>query len=288
MIKNFAALFFISCFFLSACNIVNPAEKVPTYIHVDSFNFINKNPTINGSSAHKITSVWVYLDNQTVGVYDIPANIPLLLDKPGVVTINPGVTYAGIKSFQVIYPFYQYDTITVQPAPATVKHWIPNTQYTSSSIFQYKEDFEVGNTFIVTNSGDSTQTNIARVTDKDKVFEGAASGLIDLTTSKPNSEIICNTDFMLGTNENYVELNYKCSTDFSVGLEMTDIYGNVIPAYIAGAKANGSWNKLYLGLETFLAQHPNGKTFRLLIKTTLPAGQSNAYVLLDNIKVVSN
>lgn len=44
----------------TACNIVNPAESVPTYIIIDS---VRLNPTLaekHGSVSHKITDVWVY------------------------------------------------------------------------------------------------------------------------------------------------------------------------------------------------------------------------------------
>src|SRR5690348_12276879 len=58
------------------CNTINPRETTPTYIHIDSFR------TKPGFS-HKITAVWVYYNNSPVGVFDLPATIPVMASGTG-------------------------------------------------------------------------------------------------------------------------------------------------------------------------------------------------------------
>lgn len=280
------------CLVATGCNIINPAEKIPTYIRIDSFQFINPNPQVTGSSANKITSAWVYFNNQTVGVFDIPGVIPVLADGPGQIHINPGVTYSGLKNYQVTYPFFTFDSVSITPSKGQVMNYTPKTSYLNSAKFQFIEDFEVGNKFIRTNTSSTTDTSIVQVvknTNASKVFEGNGSGYIYLTTDKPNCEIINNVDFNLTQGQAYIELNCKSSVDFSVLLEVTGSNGQIYTPYVAAFKAKEDWNKFYVGLQSILDTYSTykPKSYRVMIKTALPAEQSNGYVLLDNIKVIS-
>jgi hypothetical protein len=291
MVKYSLHAFFI-CLLATGCNFINPAEKTPTYIRIDSFQFNNPNPQVTGSSSRKITSAWVYFNNQTVGVFDIPGIIPVLADKVGQIQINAGVTFNGLKNYQVIYPFYSFDSFSITPSNGQVISYTPKVSYINAAQFRFIEDFEVGNKFIEADNSSTSDTSLIQVTkntDASKVFEGNGSGYIFLTTDKPNSEVINNVDFYIPQGQAYLELNYKCSVDFAVGLEITGADGTVYTYYTAGAKASESWNKFYIGLQdilnTYSAYKP--KSYRVMIKAVLPSEQTNGYVLLDNIKVVS-
>ena len=64
----------------AGCNIINPEETAPSYIEVTGFQF-NPTPTsveMGSSSSTKIKDVWVYVDNQFQGVYELPARFPVL------------------------------------------------------------------------------------------------------------------------------------------------------------------------------------------------------------------
>ena len=56
-----------------ACNLINPKEQVPTYLHLDRFTFSNPDSSYTGSSSHDIPSAWVYVNDQPVGTFDLPA-----------------------------------------------------------------------------------------------------------------------------------------------------------------------------------------------------------------------
>ena len=68
---------------LSACDLINPDEDAPGFIQVDSITF-NPSPTAGttGSSAStNIKDVWVYIDNEFQGVYELPAKFPVLKNR---------------------------------------------------------------------------------------------------------------------------------------------------------------------------------------------------------------
>lgn len=279
--KNKIFLFALIGFLIStqSCNFINPAEQVPTYVHIDSFSF-SATPDV-GSTSHKITSAWVYFDNQAVGAFDLPATIPVLGDSRGKLVVLPGVTYSGLNAVQYTYPYYTGDTMTLQPGTGLTVNFIPKAQYISASYLNtIIEDFENSNSF-VTATGD---TGVNRVNNPSLVFEGQYSGYIYLK-SKDYIETVLNKTFTTKGTEAFVEINYKSSIPFEVGLQVQNQSGQLIIQYAYGFKSKTEWSKIYVGLAELIAQYPN-QVYRLAINA-VPQDSSGGYVLLDNIKIIS-
>ncbi len=270
----------------SGCDVINPAEKVPTYVRIDSFKFEQTNPSKTGSISNDITAVWVYLNSKPIGVFDMPAQFPVLLDNDSRLSIAPGVTYSGLKNYQALYPFYTFDTMTLKPDPGNVVVFDANTRYSSGLNFPFKEDFEVGNKFDRAAPDEATDTSMVRTGDADKVFEGGGSGYIYLDQNHPSSQMVNNTSFAIPIGESYIELDYRCNVTFEIGLFAERSDGSVDYQYFQGVYPSSSWSKLYVPLETY-TNTLQGRLYRVLIGTKLEDGQSNGYVLLDNIKVVT-
>src|SRR5690606_29624008 len=125
---------YTGCFMLmfsciqTGCNFINPAEEIPTYVRVDSFQFI-ANPNM-GTASQKITAVDVVLDNKTIGTFDLPAMVPILTNKKGRIAFTPYVTYSGLRDVQVPYPFFKTYTDTLEPNPGNTVSFQPQTAYT--------------------------------------------------------------------------------------------------------------------------------------------------------------
>ena len=69
----------------SSCEIYNPAEPIPAYIHIDKITlaknysgFPNSSTGDEGSLSNKITDAWVYIDEQLIGCFVSSILIPLL------------------------------------------------------------------------------------------------------------------------------------------------------------------------------------------------------------------
>lgn len=272
---------------VSACNTINKSEPVPTYVKIDSVILDIENPSTQGSSAHNITSIWMYYNNSPVGIFDIPCHVPVITDgEKGTLSVIPGITLNGLVDLQPQYSFYTFDTITLVSNPGGTVNYTPVTRYTKAAKFPYLEDFEVGNSFIPFTPELSDDTTIHRINDKSLVFEGGGSGYISLTTDFPYSESISNNGFPIAVGESYVEINYKCNVPFEVGLYTTLSSGVDVYEYIMGVKSTDTWKKIYIDLATFRGNNP-GTNYRLMIKAALPGGSSSGHVLLDNIKVVT-
>lgn len=275
----------LACCLWQSCDIINPAEIVPTYVQIDSFVVTTDNPTTTGTVNHKITTAWVYFNSTPLGVYNIPGRIPIPADQAGSVQIGAGITFNGLGDYQIMYPFFTFDTFYLQPQPGKIINHIPKIQYSDASVFQWKEDFETGNTFIKANADNTQDTSIVRTSDKSMVFEGGGSGYIYMDSNHPTSICINNTNFPCKSGDAYLEFNYKCSVPFELHLQTTK-NGSIVLEPLAGVKANDKWNKFYVSLQKVVGTY-NTNAYRVVVKTSLPDGQSNGYVLLDNFKVVS-
>jgi hypothetical protein len=269
-------VFFTAAF--QSCEIINPAEKVPTYLHVDSFQFI-PNSTM-GSSSHKINSVWVYFDNQPLGAFDLPATVPILTDNPGVITLWPGVVFSGLKDINTRYPFYTLDTLTINPSQGQVINIYPKTTYFADTTLNVTlQDFDIssGSTLL---SGD---TGLVRTGDPNYVFEGGYSGLIYLDNQQ-NSQNVVLGSFPAGK-ETFLELDYKGTLAFGIGVQAQDVNSQFITEVVLTVKPKATWNKLYVGLQDFISKYPTGP-YRIVITVSEPS-PTTGFVALDNLKVIS-
>lgn len=282
---SFLVFFFALGMLGSGCNLVNPAEKTPTYVHIDSMSFTINDPLKEGSASQKITSAWVYFKSEAIGVFDLPVTIPILTDGPGDVFVIPGITPNGLKSYQEQYPFFNTAKLSIDRKPGTIISWTPNTNYLPDTKFQMKEDFEVGNSFTKVNVDKTTDTSITRTDDKTSVFEGNRSGAIYLDATHPTSENINKEGFPIKQGKSFIEINYRGTTSFQVGLQTT-VSGEIVYEYLVSVKAKENWNKMYINIASFAAAH-QGQLYRVMIKSSLDEGLSSGYVLLDNIKLLS-
>lgn len=274
-----------AAFFVQGCNLVNPAETVPTYIRLDSFKVKTNEPSRTGSPSSRISSTFVYVDNSFVGAYDVPSTIPLLIKRDAVVTFAPGINYSGLKSHQYLYPFYNNDTVTVKYAAGKTVNHTAYAKYTEAAQFRWIEDFETGNSLTELDENSDSDTSLIRITDAAKVFEGGGTGQILLSGTKTKSESINNKDITVKQGEGFIEVNYKCNVAFEIGLQTT-INGAIYYEPIAGVNANESWNKIYIGIQSFLGTY-NATAVRVVIKTKLSDGQTSGYVYVDNIKLIT-
>ena len=75
-------------------------EGIPSYIQINEIVLEDESVTSN------ITDAWVYIDEQLQGVYELPANFPVLAEGKHKLRIKAGIKDNGIASTRVIYPLY--------------------------------------------------------------------------------------------------------------------------------------------------------------------------------------
>ncbi len=273
--------------FWQGCNIINPKEQDPTYIHIDSFNFVpNTAITEPLTLSHKITCVWVSYNGQSIGVFDLPATFPVVAKGTGVLNVSPGVVIDGLNDLLGINPFYEPDTFTFAAQPGKIINHIATTRYYSKVKVQKIADFETLQTNFRLDYGNIPMTTVSA---DSLVFEGHGSGSIYLTNPGVDSSIDStqyNFTITPGSAA-FIEFDYKSTIPFYVGLQ-SNLGSNVSssPYYLAGIFPSAGWQKFYLSVQDYAAQF-TGFSYNLYIKTSLPAGASSGRVLIDNVQLIT-
>jgi hypothetical protein len=266
--------------FLNSCKVFDKEEDIPAYIHIDHFD-LTTDPATEGSSSHKITDAWVYLDDQLLGCYELPATLPVLASGEHEIKVRGGIKQNGISSTRVQYPFYTFYTTTVNFVPGNTTTLQPVVSYFQGTTFKWLENFESSGTTIATGPYTSDTSVVQQST---VVFEGNKSGAVTLTASRPAFFCSSAASYSLpaGEQKTWLELNYKTDHVFTVGVVS---YNPSLSNYetIALYPTDGSWNKIYIDLSPQVSGHSG--PFNISFAMLLTEGTS-ANLYLDNIKLV--
>lgn len=290
-------LIFCCILLWQGCNIINPAEQTPTYIHIDSFHFVQNtavNPTIlktNTQSnilatrSHQTNIVWVYYNNNPVGIFDLPATFPVMATGTGQLQVAPAILVNGLNSSVGAYPFYMVDTFSFAAQPGRIINHTPQTEFYSDAKVGIISNFEDGTNF---SQWESSVANMGITTDS-FVFEGYHSGIIKLPTQDGADSAVDSTSFsfIIPGGVAYIEFDYNSTVPFYVGMQanLSHIISST-PYYKAGIYPNNGWEKFYLRVDDFTAD-AQASSYNLYIKAVLPAGQTAGRVLIDNIQLVT-
>ncbi|MBK9637618.1 MAG: hypothetical protein IPO63_07305 [Bacteroidetes bacterium] len=273
----------------SGCNLINPDEAIPAYIEVRGIT-TTSNYTTQGSASSKITDVWVYAGGEYLGTFELPARIPILLEGKHKITFGAGIKANGISSTSEFYNLYKFHDVELDLIPGKVTvvdtfsvSYFPALQYT------WYEDFEKD-----TSGGgislDTTYLSLAEIyPDSVEVFEGRRSLRMQVTTAF--NFIECRTvgdGFVLPVGRDvYIEMDYKCSQPFIVGLiGVTNNGEKQIPIIRLNPKSD--WNKIYIRLGPYVNYNSDAFKFKVYFRVALPSTLTEGTVYLDNLKLISN
>ena len=266
---------------LISCDLINPAEPVPAYLHIDSVAF-SSNHLTQGSSSHKITDAWVYVDGSIVGTFELPATFPVLSSGVHRLTVRPGILVNGIAATRTAYPFYSGFDTTLNFEPGKIVTVFPSVTYYASASFSQIEDFDQSGTSLMKTS--RSDTTINQVLDP-FCFEGQ-SGKVFLDATHNFFECASVDSFLLPQGSTvYMELDYRSNNEFTVGL-ITYTSSHVYVDDIVTFKETDAWRKEYINLGPFSNATANAYGYKIFIKATRNSALPNATLYFDNIKVV--
>lgn len=288
--KHFFAAFFrnylalgILFFFLSGCSVLDPAEQIPSYLHIDSISLSAIGN--QGSSTSNITDAWVYMDGNLLGGFQMPCNIPILAEGSHNFLILGGVTMNGLSSTRAIYPAWKgwQGAITLTRGQ----------KVTVSPVVTYYSTIDFANTWMLNFDLQGTsivpEATSAATIINDTIpysFEGPHSGYVHLNDS--------DTTYFVGassvgynmppSHDTWVEFDYWCDAPFTVGIEQESN-----PSYKVAwltVEANNKWNKIYVRLTDALAASTQNVNYKIYFAMQNPVTQSESHLYLDNIKLL--
>lgn len=265
-------------FLLSSCKKYQPAD--PSFF-VRTNGVTVSTTSHEGSGSHKITDLFWYVNGKYQGTYPVGNLMPVISHDQGVrINVFAGIKNNGISDTRIPYPFFDfltYDTL-VESGKTIVKNFA--FKYKAATTFTWNENFESlsGQSVINDTQYDGS---IAKVTGADS-FE-KTSLKFTLPGGENAGRLLSSSTYTLppSTGNVFLEIDYKCDTDFTVGLLGTD--GIECPAVTVVKQEN--WNKIYIQLSTavnLLATSKSNVYFKIVGDNSGQAKQ----VFLDNIKLL--
>jgi hypothetical protein len=291
---SFKFLSFIKCsfysllfsFFLLSAVSCKKNDLVPSYIHIDQITF-QKNEAIDKSNSTKITDAWVYVDDNLIGIFELPATFPVLASGSHTISVKAGIKLNGIAMSRGYYPFYTTYYTTINLEAEKIDTIRPVVSYFPDKI-QWKEDFEDAGISIV--KYNTSDTSIIKTTLPADAFEGSFSGVANLTESKPY--VLCVSDSTIDIPQTqsavFLELNYKTDTYLQIGMFAKTALGtsDKIPAITLNPTSE--WKKIYINLTPAVNQTNNVEGFKVFFEAIKDANYATQNIYIDNVKLLYN
>jgi hypothetical protein len=252
--------------------------SVPYYTVQYSGNYTNGGP---GTTHHNFTDIDVSVNGTNIGIFPIPAKIPIQNAGSNRISIKPVIKVNGVATVRADYaPIQLVDTVlTLEAGKATT--FIPKFDYYPTGVtFYWVEDFEFAGSSLV---GDN-----AIVLQSAEKFEGNRAVKIELQNGQTNCTAFSSTLLPLpNTSEMlYMEVNYKCNQKFTVGLTNSS-HSDI--REVGGANASDEWKKIYFFLTPAASNLPTYPAYYVYFNfhNDGTVQNDNPRLFIDNIKVLS-
>lgn len=283
MLKYYSLL--LSILVLASCSLTDSDQPIPSYLVV---NEVDVATSINqGEPTHNIKDIWVFADNELIGVFPLPAKVPLIVDGETTdFTVYPGIRNNGETARSFIYQLMEKHDFTLALAPGEEVERSFTFRYSDNVIFDFVEGFESPGHIFTLDLDENPATNI-QVTDEDAIA-GAKSGKITLDAN--NQLIQVATIFNYDGEDNagsdsYLEMDYKCDIPFFIGVIYVE-NGQEVTQPLLVVNAKEEWNKIYVDFTQALTS-PQIETYRIYFTTDLdPLNETSGEIFLDNLKFI--
>jgi hypothetical protein len=283
-------LFFIPILLLLGCVKNNPD---PSWLEVKEWTLLS-NTGLSGAEGeltHNFSDAWVYIDDEVIGVFEVPFKIPILRSGPCNIKIYPTIRNNGIAATKKIYPFmevFEVNTDLIKNHTITLN---PVTKYNSMSQFSI-EDFEDPlNLNIMVDQNTSAIKSTPTSNIDLQSFNGNFYGLIQLNTL--DSTWIASTQNQLNISKGrdaYLEIDYYNTNSLTTGLIYVkpdnSTQNNPNIRLQTQDPSSIRWKKIYIDLKELIGYSPNGSNYLQSFIASLDEGKNEGEIRLDNIKVV--
>lgn len=278
-------IFLISLsFYLSGCSLFDSEAIETGFLTINSITVRSTNN--QGANTSHIQYAWVYSDGKPLGVYPLPARVPIPLNEnpDKEIRIAGGIAPNGINSTSEEYPFYNPFVSTISFSSNPIQEISPILEIREDAKFDLIEGFETGNRMQADLDG-NINTSITRSTENPK--SGIYCGKITLTEQNDQMEAASETLYPNSNNAGgsvYLEIDFKGNVPLLVGAQV-GTQSLLTKKYKVGLKPTDEWKKFYIDL-TDIISVSNVSHYRPIIGAALADTVTSAEVFVDNIKLI--
>ena len=290
-------LFIFLAFIFFSCE--GKKENIPAFLHIEKIGLRIDPLGGQGSNDSKITDAKVFANDQLVGIFELPVNVPILETGNIEIKISPVIKNNGISNERIVYPFYTDFSANMNLVAGVVNDFpaIENTvlenglyhplvTYFPDAYDFWLEDFELGADFKF-DSIQGSDVNIKSVSfDSLQYINGGFScGQVIVDESHPHFLIRNRTDIEINKSfKVYLEVNYRTNCIISVGLYET--FPELKKIYLGkGVNPSLEWNKIYIELTNEANFAVNGTAFQFYFEGDKPPSE-DGFLYIDNVKLI--
>ncbi len=292
--------FFVLCnmkklyFFIVSISLVLSAckkDSTASWLKIDSVN-LTTNLVVEGENSHAINYVWIYMDNQSLGIFEVPCEIPILAEGE-----HDFIFFAGIKKDGIFdqghsiyrYPFYDKIDEKLTLVKEQTLNYTPNFKYKNGVSFVGKEDFEDTGIILQNDPNeDTTQIHIISKANYPNIIKyGNNCGRLIVSNIDTIAQVFTDIGLSLPKGEIFMEIDYMNDNTFAQG-SITNV--EILDPYLLMAaqdKATMKWKKMYIdiGAQTnYLSYTPS--SYNYYFTANIDDGNSVGTIYIDNIKIL--
>ena len=237
----------------------------------------------HGNAIHDIVDAWVFDNEQLVGVYELPAVVPILRGGDANIRVRPGVKLNGQASSRWPYEFLEDFVQTVELFEDSVVCISPTLPYKENAQTPWVEDFETSTQQSLTAT--SVSQNSVEIVSGEEAFD-TKSAKLSLLPGQSIFECQSNQAFPLPDAGASVilEFSYKCTRPFVVSVFSSNPGGSV-QTPVLQVNASEEWNHIYISLTDIASQFFTGQHRPVFGFIRTDSSDEEITVYLDNIKL---
>lgn len=262
-------------------------DKVPSYLEIPSVQVTTT--VLQGAPTSRITDVWVSVNDELLGAWELPARIPVLYDGTVQVRVVPAIKRNGMYDDRLRYPFLAPYIASVELSKNASTAISPTVTYIDAASFWIESFDDPGTLLNLAPSSDTLLLRFTPAEHPDIVLDDTPCGGFILDEENRYIRVFTDEDFEVFGGPIFLEVDYRSDIQFTVGVQY--VFGGIPTAspyvFVAPTRipSGGTvWNKIHIDLSpvfnTAISQRD------IYIEATLPEGRTNASVYLENIKLV--
>jgi len=255
--------------------------KIPAYISIPSIT-LSTDYVTEGSASSNITDAWVFVNDDLVGVYELPAKFPVLKEGNSSVKIFAGIRDNGIAASRVRYLLYDAHLEQVNLVVGDTVEIMANVRYNAGVKFSWMEDFDGATNSFIYNAASDTIFNKQSVVKKEGLYSGQIY-LEDEMDFFEATSIPFTTLPMGGTL--YLEMDFMTNENLAIGVYLDDQqYAHIT------INTSEDWKKIYINLEDAIRNNTKASEVKIFIgmkeenEVVFKTNHPEAYI--DNVKLV--
>jgi hypothetical protein len=279
----------------TGCDKFEGDQTVPAYLRIDSLGFVTNND-IQGTDNQKIIDAWVYVDDDLIGGFELPATIPILVEGNHKLEIRPGIMLNGISDTRAPNPCFKpiiYDNFNFVADSIVVAY--ATTTYYSNAEFVWMEGFEDASLAIRKSPNSDTGIVRTQPAGAPGAFLDAFSqhsGISYLDVERNYVQLVSDdgngSGFVFDRGDFiFLELNYRNEVPIVVGAYIKLMDNTVQERSFLIISPSENWNKIYVNFTPMVNETIDAVHYTIYFEAQMPTLSETASISLDNIKLVT-